>query len=430
MKNNKTSLRSKMIYQVFVRQFSDTHDFNGVINQLDRIKDLGTDILYLLPFYPIGKKDRKGSIGSPYSIYDYRAIDPLNGTLEDFKKLIDLTHQKKMKLIIDMVLNHTSRDSVLLKQHKEWFYLKNGEIGNKVGDWSDICDLDYSNEDLVDEIIDMLCYWVRLGVDGFRMDVCSMVPASFWEKAIKKLHELNEDIIMLGESIELDFIRYLRSQNFYAMSDAEAYEYFDILYCYDMRETQDEFYYKNTNLNAWLKDILNQESRYKTDYVKARYLDNHDRERVAKYKQGNDYINVLALNFYLKGASFIYAGDEVCDTHQPTLFEIDEVIWDYSKDVSSIITKLSGIKRKSIYELGSFAVNFQEKNIAYLTYKYNENRSLGIFNFESAEENIKVNLKDGKYINLFNDKIIAITNGIIKVNNTPIIIEYSDKNEY
>ena len=235
---------------------------------------------------------------------------------------------------------------------------------------------------------------------------------------------------MLGESIELDFIRYLRSQNFYAMSDAEAYEYFDILYCYDMRETQDEFYYKNTNLNAWLKDILNQESRYKTDYVKARYLDNHDRERVAKYKQGNDYINVLALNFYLKGTSFIYAGDEVCDVHQPSLFEIDEVIWDYKKDVSYVIKRLSNIKRKSIYELGSFDVNFQEKNIAYLTYKYNENRSLGIFNFESAEENIKVNLKDGKYINLFNDEIIAITNGIIKVNNTPIIIEYSDKNEY
>ena len=94
MKNNKTSLRNKMIYQVFVRQFSVTHDFNGVIAQLDRIKDLGTDILYLLPFYPIGKKDRKGSIGSPYSIYDYRSIDPLNGTLDDFKNLIELWRNK------------------------------------------------------------------------------------------------------------------------------------------------------------------------------------------------------------------------------------------------------------------------------------------------------------------------------------------------
>lgn len=426
MKNNKTRLRRQMIYQVFVRQFSSTHDFKGVIAQLDRIKDLGTDIIYLLPFYPIGKKDRKGSIGSPYSIYDYRAIDPLNGTLEDFKNLIELTHQKGMKLIIDMVLNHTSRDSILLQNHKEWFYLKNGNIGNKVGDWSDICDLDYNNADLVDEIIDMLCYWVNLGVDGFRMDVCSLVPASFWKKAIEKLHSINENIIMLGESIELDFIRYLRSQNFYAMSDAEAYEYFDMLYCYDIRESQDEFYYTNRNLNVWLKDILNQESRYKTDYVKVRYLDNHDRERVAKYKKGNDYINALSLNFYLKGASFIYAGDEVCDPHQPTLFEIDEINWDYNKDVSYLIKSLSTIKKKDIYEYGNFDVNFQEKNIAYLTYTYKNMHSIGLFTFEKENVTVDVSLKDGIYTNLIDNSEIAVTNGKITLNSCPIIIEYID----
>lgn len=426
MKKNKTNLRRKTIYQVFVRQFSSTHDFNGVIAQLDRIKELGTDILYLLPFYPIGKKDRKGSVGSPYSIYDYRTIDPLNGTLEDFKKLIELTHKKDMKIIIDMVLNHTSRDSLLLQNHKEWFYLKNGNIGNKVGDWSDICDLDYSNDELVDEIIDMLCYWVSLGVDGFRMDVCSMVPSYFWEKATTKLHEINEDIIMLGESIELDFIRYLRSQNFYAMSDSEAYEYFDMLYCYDIRESQDEFYYSNKNLNVWLKDILNQESRYKEDYVKVRYLDNHDRERVAKYKKGNDYINAMALNFYLKGTSFIYAGDEVRDPHQPSLFEIDEVNWDFSNDVSYLIKSLSKIKKNDIYEYGHFNVNFQEKNVAYLTYTYKNSHSIGLFTFENESIEIHVELKDGKYINLIDNNEIAVINGKIKLTNSPIIIEFVD----
>lgn len=426
MKKNKTNLRRKTIYQVFVRQFSSTHDFNGVIAQLDRIKELGTDILYLLPFYPIGKKDRKGSVGSPYSIYDYRTIDPLNGTLEDFKKLIELTHKKDMKIIIDMVLNHTSRDSLLLQNHKEWFYLKNGNIGNKVGDWSDICDLDYSNDELVDEIIDMLCYWVSLGVDGFRMDVCSMVPSYFWEKATAKLHEINEDIIMLGESIELDFIRYLRSQNFYAMSDSEAYEYFDMLYCYDIRESQDEFYYSNKNLNVWLKDILNQESRYKEDYVKVRYLDNHDRERVAKYKKGNDYINAVALNFYLKGTSFIYAGDEVRDPHQPSLFEIDEVNWDFSNDVSYLIKSLSKIKKNDIYEYGHFNVNFQEKNVAYLTYTYKNSHSIGLFTFENEPIEIHVELKDGKYINLIDNNEIAVVNGKIKLLNSPIIIEFVD----
>ena len=109
---NKRKLNNQMIYQVFVRQFSATHDFKGVIAQLDRIRALGTDVLYLLPFYPIGKVGRKGSVGSPYSIYDYRAIDPMNGTLEDFRQLLDEAHARGMRVIIDMVLNHTSRDSV------------------------------------------------------------------------------------------------------------------------------------------------------------------------------------------------------------------------------------------------------------------------------------------------------------------------------
>ena len=128
MKDNKVLLRNQMIYQVFVRQFSDTCDFKGLIKQLDRIKDLGCDILYLIPFYPIGKVARKGSIGSPYSISNYKEIDPLNGTFDDFKELVSLTHQKGMKIIIDMVLNHTSRDSKLLKEHNEWFYKKDGQI--------------------------------------------------------------------------------------------------------------------------------------------------------------------------------------------------------------------------------------------------------------------------------------------------------------
>ncbi|MDE7454267.1 MAG: alpha-amylase, partial [Clostridia bacterium] len=105
MISNKQSLNNQMIYQVFVRQFSSTHDFNGVTAQLDRIKALGTDILYLMPFYPIGKLNRKGSVGSPYSIYDYTAIDPMNGTLADFKKLLKESHKRGLKVIIDMVLN-------------------------------------------------------------------------------------------------------------------------------------------------------------------------------------------------------------------------------------------------------------------------------------------------------------------------------------
>ena len=125
------NLRNQIIYQVFPRQHSKTSDFNGVTKDLDRIKELGVDIVYLLPIHPIGQKNKKGSVGCPYSIQDYRKVCPDLGTLEDFKKLIDETHKREMKLMIDVVYNHTSRDSVILNTHPEWMYKnEKGEFKN------------------------------------------------------------------------------------------------------------------------------------------------------------------------------------------------------------------------------------------------------------------------------------------------------------
>ena len=119
----KDYLKSQTIYQVYVRNFSKEGTFKKVIEKLDYIKDLGTDILYLLPIHEIGVVNHKGSLGCPYSVKDYYSIAPELGTLEDFKLLIEETHKKGMKIMMDIVFNHTSRDSVLLNTHPEWFFL-------------------------------------------------------------------------------------------------------------------------------------------------------------------------------------------------------------------------------------------------------------------------------------------------------------------
>lgn len=147
-KDTKIDLRNKTIYSIFVRDYSAEGNFEGVRRDLDRIKALGTDIIWLLPIQPSGKEKRKGSLGSPYAIADYRAINPEYGTMEDFKRLCQDVHAKGMKIIIDCVYNHTSPDSVLAKEHPDWFYHKqDGSFGNRVGDWSDVIDLDYSHKD-------------------------------------------------------------------------------------------------------------------------------------------------------------------------------------------------------------------------------------------------------------------------------------------
>ena len=156
----KKELRNLLMYQIFVRNYSEAGTFSAVMEDLDRIKALGVDIIYLLPVHPIGLKCRKGTLGSPYAIRDYREINPEYGTLSDFQALVNAIRQKGMKCIIDVVYNHTSPDSVLRKQHPEWFYKKeDGSFGNRVGDWSDIIDLDYSAPGLAEYQIETLKYW-------------------------------------------------------------------------------------------------------------------------------------------------------------------------------------------------------------------------------------------------------------------------------
>ncbi len=423
---NKRKLNNQMIYQVFVRQFSATHDFKGVIAQLDRIRALGTDVLYLLPFYPIGKVGRKGSVGSPYSIYDYRAIDPMNGTLEDFRQLLDEAHARGMRVIIDMVLNHTSRDSVLLREHPEWFWKDaDGNVGNRVGDWSDVCDLDYSSDGLVHEITDTLCYWVAMGVDGYRMDVCSLVSERLWKYALPRLRKLNRNILMLGESVDLGFIRFLRSQGYSVMSDGECYKYFDVLYCYDIGRMQGSFLEKKGGtLSRWMEEVLAQDGRYPADYVKARYLDNHDRRRVAEFWQGDRLRTLWALNFYLKGMAFVYAGDETCADHQPSLFEVDEVRWAFGtdKDISSFISRLAAIKKHSVYSEGAFDAVMQGEDAVVCSYVSSKRRSVGIFNLGDAVD-VNVPLQDGVYTNKIDGKRVAVTDGRLHMGALPVIIE-------
>src|SRR5260221_5687449 len=113
-----------VIYEIFPRHFSRQGDFNGITEQLDRLKEQGIDILWLMPIHPIGEKLRKGSIGSPYAVRDYYGIHPDYGTTNDLKRLTSEAHARGMKVILDLVANHTAWDNVLVEQHPE-FYKQN-----------------------------------------------------------------------------------------------------------------------------------------------------------------------------------------------------------------------------------------------------------------------------------------------------------------
>src|SRR3984893_3906018 len=200
-------VRDGVVYEIYPRAFSQQGNFNGISSRLDDLKNLGVTILWLMPIHPIGQEKKKGTIGSPYAVRDYYAINPDYGTREDLKKLVDEAHRREMKVIIDIVANHTSWDNVLMK-HPE-FYVRdaNGRI-TYPHDWSDVAELNYDNPELRRYMTDMLKYWIReFDLDGFRCDVAEEVPTDFWENARVELETLKSDIVMLAEGHKAELLR-------------------------------------------------------------------------------------------------------------------------------------------------------------------------------------------------------------------------------
>ena len=326
-----------IIYQVHVRNYSKAGTFKALENDLDRIKKLGVDILYLMPIHEIGLIDRKGTYGSPYSIKDYYSISPEQGNLDDLKSLIHKVHQLDMKIILDMVFNHTSKDSLILDKHPEYYYYKNGKLGNRVGDWSDIIDLDTTKIETQDYLVEVLKYWVKQGIDGFRFDVASMVNINVFKKAreVLPIHT-----IFLAESIDTDFYHYLVSINDPVNSDKELSQYFDILYNYNYFRLLEKYLDNKIAIDE-LIDLIN-----KDDINRANCVENHDVKRVASLRKDDELLSLIEFSFYLRGNAFIYMGEEYKLSHRPDFFEKDVVQLNNNEKMYRFFQRLALEKKK------------------------------------------------------------------------------------
>ena len=193
--------RNAVIYEVNLRQYTDEGTVTAFQEQLPRLKDLGVDILWMMPIHPISKVDRKGTLGSYYSVADYYGFNPEYGTIDQFKEMVKKAHDMGMKVILDWVPNHTGRDNPWVTEHPD--YYKKDSVGNMVGiyDWTDVYVLDYSNPDTRKAMIDAMKFWLTdIDVDGFRCDVAMEVPTDFWNEARPALEAAKPEIFMLAEA--------------------------------------------------------------------------------------------------------------------------------------------------------------------------------------------------------------------------------------
>lgn len=325
-KDTSNWLKSAVIYEIFTRNHSKEGNIESLVNDLERIKDIGVDIIWLMPIHPIGSLGRKGSAGCPYSIKDYTKINKELGNKEDLKFFISEAHRLNLKVIIDVVYNHTSNDSVLINEYPDWF-LKSKGMQRKIDDWEDVSDLDYSDRGLWDYLIKALEKWVGIGVDGFRCDVASLVPIEFWLEA-KNYLDKKKDIIWLAESVELSFIKHIRERGFIGHSDPEIHQVFDISYDYDGYSYLKPYLHGFSPIADYVEYLYLQECLYPINYSKLRFIENHDIKRIASITNVDRLKNLTVFYNLIPGAPLIYAGQEYAINHSPNLFEIDPINWE------------------------------------------------------------------------------------------------------
>jgi cyclomaltodextrinase / maltogenic alpha-amylase / neopullulanase len=201
-------LTSSVIYEINVATFSAAGNFAAVTARLGDIESLGCNLLWLMPIHPLGKLRAKPPFGSEYAIRDYYGINPDYGTPDDLHALIRAAHGRKMRVIIDIVANHTSWDSVMMEHPDFYKHDAAGRIAQPNDDWTDVAGLDYSNPRLRTYMIQMLTFWLReFDLDGFRCDVAGLVPTDFWEQARPELERVEPDLMMLAEWSEPDLLR-------------------------------------------------------------------------------------------------------------------------------------------------------------------------------------------------------------------------------
>ncbi len=307
-------LKSGVIYEVFERSFSPEGNFQGVTKRLDDLQSLGVNVLWLMPIHPIGQLNKKGTIGSPYAVRDYYAINPAYGTKEDLRQLVQEAHRRQIKVIIDIVANHTAWDSVMMAHPEFYKHDKNGHI-TYPHDWTDVAALDYSNPKLRRYMTDMLVYWIKnFDLDGYRCDVAGEVPTDFWEQARAEMERIKPDIMMLAEASKPELLR----------------SAFDIDYSWPLMTTLNHVFTNGEPASAVRTTIEQQKLLFPKGALHMRISDDHDELRAVTRYGLPGALAASALMFTLNGVPLLYNGMETGDSTEsraPALFESLKVFW-------------------------------------------------------------------------------------------------------
>ena len=321
-----------VLYQLNTRQFTPEGTFAAAQKQLPRLAAMGVDIIWLMPIHPIGEVNRKGSLGSPYAVRDYRTVNPELGTEADFRAFVEESHRLGLKVILDWVANHSAYDNPLTNSHPEWFTrTPEGALTSPAGtDWSDVADFDYSQAGLRRYMTESLVYWVReFGVDGYRADVAGYVPTDFWDTARAELDKV-KPVFMLAEWEQRDL-------------HARA---FDATYGWGWKEAMQRLVKSGEGAGPIRGYYAGQTETWPHAAMRMVYTENHDQnswDGVASKIYGPAYEAAIALSFVGSGLPLIYNGQEADNDRQLAFFERDPIVWKDGRH-AALFAKLIALK--------------------------------------------------------------------------------------
>ena len=327
------------IYEVNIRQYTPEGTFSAFEKHLPRLKKMGVKLLWLMPIQPSGKLNRKGSLGSSYSVSDYVSVNPELGTLEDFKRLVRMTHEMGMYIIVDWVANHTAWDHSWVKEHPDW-YKKNekGEIhayiydnGKELEYWTDVVGLDYEQPQVWTAMIDALKFWVReTDIDGYRCDVAGLVPTPFWEQARVALDSV-KPVFMLAE-----------------WSEPELHEKaFDMTYDWDLHDAMAKIAKGKGDVSDLMVYLEQPKKKFPKDAYRMLFTTNHDKnawEASDAELYGESFKAFAVLAATLPGMPLIYGGQESFLDKRLAFFEKDPINWK-NYELADFYTELLQLKK-------------------------------------------------------------------------------------
>lgn len=344
--------KDMVLYELNVRQFTNEGTFPAIENHVDRLKELGVDVIWFMPIHPIGEINRKGPLGSYYSVADFRDVNPEFGTMEEFKSLVNKIHEAGMHVILDWVPNHSAWDNPLMANHPDWY--DKDEEGEFVSpyDWTDVVQFDWDNKDLQAYMLGALKFWVEeVGVDGFRVDHPHVTPADFWLRARKEL-ETVKHVLMLAEN-------------------EDRVEFFDN--GYDMNYSWELHHLMNEVAQGKKKPLVLDEAlkkdmkKFPSNAFRLRFITNHDENSWAgtiEERMGEAGRAFAVYMYTIPGTPLLYNGQEAGLNKRLKFFERDPIDWGNST-LSGFYSALNSLKsdNPALYN-GDFGGNFENITVA------------------------------------------------------------------